>query len=122
MSSNSIRVSATLFQVAQERGEALTRSAAQQVEHWARLGRAVEESGLSTDELLAVLRGDVSWEPKEASGMTTEIVSEQQLWADKRARQAQDIADVNAGRVSAMSMGWFSEERVSQAQVLDSPY
>jgi hypothetical protein len=45
MSSNSIRISAELFERAQQQGEALSRSAAQQVEHWARLGAVLEQSG-----------------------------------------------------------------------------
>ena len=45
MSSNSIRVSAALFEQAQRQGELMCRSTAQQVEHWARLGAALEAEG-----------------------------------------------------------------------------
>ena len=46
MSSNSIRVGAELFRLAQQQGALMSRSAAQQVEHWARIGAALEATGL----------------------------------------------------------------------------
>lgn len=125
MSSNSVRVSAELFQSAQEQGEDMMRSAAQQVEHWARLGKALEEAGLSTDEMLAVLRGTASRTAKARKAkrsLAVEVVSEEELWAHKRAKQAKDIANVNAGKVPATAMGWFSSKRVKQAEIPNSPY
>ena len=44
MSSKSIRVSDALFEKAQASAEVHSRSIAQQVEHWARLGAALEAS------------------------------------------------------------------------------
>lgn len=111
MSSNSIRISAELFEQAQRQGEVLSRSAAQQVEHWARLGAVLEQSGLSVGELVELLRGDKA----------ARKGSEHALWAVKRAQQARDIAAIEAGRASNESMSWFSGGRARRAKAIDSP-
>ena len=51
MSSNSIRISNQLFRDAQETGEYVARSAAQQVEFWARIGEALENAGVRSQRL-----------------------------------------------------------------------
>jgi hypothetical protein len=111
MSSNSIRIAAELFERAQRQGELLSRSAAQQVEHWARLGAAVEQSGLSVGELAELLRG----------GQTARKGSESLLWAAKRAQQARDIAAIESGKASSDSMSWFSGGRARRAKAIKSP-
>jgi len=116
MSSNSIRVSADLFERALERGELMSRSAAQQIEHWARLGAALEARGLSvadTAQLLQVLR--------EPDPVYAEAAAESELWAFKRQRQAKDLARVRAGAASNAQMSWFSDGRARSAQLVDSP-
>jgi ParD-like antitoxin of type II bacterial toxin-antitoxin system len=115
MSSNSIRISAELFEQAQRQGEVLSRSAAQQVEHWARLGTALEQSGLSVGELVEVLRGG-----DKAARRGSEH-SRHDLWAAKRAQQARDIAAIEAGRASNESMSWFSGGRARRAKAIKSP-
>ncbi len=110
MSSNSIRISTELFEHAQSQGELLSRSAAQQLEHWARLGASVEQSGLSVEEVVMLLRGEI------ATGQ-----SEHALWANKRAQQARDIAAIESGRATNESMSWFSGGRARRAKVIDSP-
>jgi ParD-like antitoxin of type II bacterial toxin-antitoxin system len=112
MSSNSIRISAELFEQAQRQGELLSRSTAQQVEHWARLGAALEQSGLSVGELVELLRGDDKAARKG---------SEHALWAAKRAQQARDIAAIDVGRASNESMSWFSGGRARRAKAIKSP-
>ena len=62
MSSNSIRVGASLFKEAQKEGALMSRSAAQQIEYWARLGAALEAAGLSVGDA-ARMRG--SGEPQK---------------------------------------------------------
>lgn len=111
MSSNSIRISVELFEQAQNRGAVLSRSTAQQIEHWARLGAAVEQSGMSIDELVALLRG----------GAEADRRSEAALWADKRARQARDIAAIESGTATNASMSWFSGGRARRAKAIGSP-
>lgn len=126
MSSNSVRVSAALFQVAQAHGEVLTRSAAQQIEHWARLGKALEDAGLSVEQLVKALHGDTSGSKparSEAKGrLSDETVSAEQMWTEKRAKQKKDLENVKNGKVPGMAMGWFSAKRVKQVEILDSPY
>lgn len=112
MSSNSIRISAELFEHAQRQGEVLSRSAAQQVEHWSRLGIAVEQSGLSVAELVRLLRGDLAVHERP----------EGLLWAAKRAQQARDIAAIDSGKASNESMSWFSGGRAKRAKAIDSPF
>jgi hypothetical protein len=111
MNSNSIRISADLFEHAQRQGAVLTRSAAQQIEHWARLGAAVEHSGLPVGELVELLRGN----------QVASTVPEQNLWATKRAQQARDIAAVESGKARADSMSWFSGGRARGAKAPESP-
>lgn len=111
VSSNSIRISAELFEQAQRQGEVLSRSAAQQVEHWARLGAAVEQSGVSVAELVDLLRGDSALRNP----------TERALWAAKRAQQARDIAAVESGKAAHESMSWFSGGRAGRAKAIDSP-
>jgi ParD-like antitoxin of type II bacterial toxin-antitoxin system len=111
MSSNSVRISSDLFEHAHRQGEVLSRSAAQQLEHWARLGAAVEQSGLSVGELVELLRSDA----------TTRKWSESALWAAKRAQQTRDIAAVESGKASNESMSWFSGGRARRAKAIKSP-
>lgn len=112
MNSNSIRIAAELFEHAQRQGELLSRSAAQQIEHWARLGAALEQSGLSVGELVELLRSD------DKAARTR---SENTPWAAKRAQQARDIAAVESGKASNASMSWFSGGRARRAKALKSP-
>ncbi|WP_431048302.1 hypothetical protein [Roseateles sp. L2-2] len=50
------------------------------------------------------------------------IVSEEEMWAYKRAKQAKDYANVRSGRIDGMAMGWFSEERMKTVEIPNSPY
>ncbi|MEA3180110.1 MAG: ParD-like antitoxin of type bacterial toxin-antitoxin system [Gammaproteobacteria bacterium] len=54
----SIRVSDQLYHLADATSRQLHRSLAQQVEHWAELGRAVEAAGVTTAQVLDILGGD----------------------------------------------------------------
>ena len=56
MPSNSIRVDAKLFSKAREEGLLMSRSASQQIEHWARLGAALEATGLPVADVARMLR------------------------------------------------------------------
>jgi hypothetical protein len=98
-----------LFELAQRQGEVLARSAAQQIEHRARLGVAVERSGLPVGELIALLRGGKAMREPSA------------LWASKRAQQARDIAAIESGKARHEAMIWFSGGRARRAEAIDSP-
>jgi ParD-like antitoxin of type II bacterial toxin-antitoxin system len=54
----SIRVSDRLYHLADSTSKKLHRSLAQQVEHWAELGRALESAGVTTSQILDILGGD----------------------------------------------------------------
>jgi hypothetical protein len=57
------RIDADLFAAAKAAGELLSRSAAQQINHWARLGRELEASaGVSARDVAAVLAGRASYD------------------------------------------------------------
>ncbi len=55
----SIRVSDSLYSLAEATSQLLHRSLAQQVEHWAELGRALEAAGVTTAQVQDILRGDL---------------------------------------------------------------
>ncbi len=116
MSSNSVRVSIDLFLHASRQGEALSRSAAQQLEHWARLGAAVEASGLTVPELVALVRSTRDEAPTHQHARP-----EAELWARKRAQQQRDIASIEQGQATNASMSWFSGGRGRRAKVKNSP-
>ena len=115
MSSNSIRVGASLFKEAQKEGALMSRSAAQQIEYWARLGAALEAAGLSVSDAARMLR---SGEPQKHAY----LASEDELWARKRKQQRQDVESVQSGRQSPASMSWFSNGRARTVKLVDSPY
>lgn len=116
MSSNSIRVGAELFAAAQREGALMSRSAAQQVEHWARLGVALEAVGLSVAEMAELLRSRTAVE-RDATG-----ASEQDPWAFKRKLQARDLRHARAGRLSGSQLSWFSGGKAKAARLVNSPY
>ncbi|MEJ8846587.1 TA system antitoxin ParD family protein [Variovorax rhizosphaerae] len=87
MSSNSIRAGSILFISARQKG-LMSRSAAQQVEHWARLGESTEDAGQFVSQRVSIL-------PNQNSSKATGETTEQQLWQLKRANQARDLENVH---------------------------
>ncbi len=55
----SIRVSDQLYALADAASQHMHRSLAQQVEHWAQLGRALEAAGVTTTQVLDILGGNL---------------------------------------------------------------
>jgi ParD-like antitoxin of type II bacterial toxin-antitoxin system len=53
----SIRIADDLYSAVQQEGALMTRSIAQQLEHWARLGAALEAAGVTADQLRSILGG-----------------------------------------------------------------
>ncbi len=115
MASNSIRVGAELFSCAQEHGALMSRSAAQQIEHWARMGEALERAGLSVADAAALLRS------REARNQGRDA-GDQDPWTFKRQRQARDLRNVQEGRLPGAEMSWFSGGKAKAAKLVDSPY
>ena len=107
--SSSLRVSAALFESATAAGEVLSRSAAQQVEHWARLGRALEASGLTVAAAASLLKQG----PDQ---------SEASLWQGKRRRQRMDIDSLETGRSRQEDAYMFTAAVARAAKVLNGPY
>lgn len=63
MATMTTRIDSALFDAARAAGEASSRSAAQQLNHWANIGRALEASGtLSHRDIERVLTGDGSYD------------------------------------------------------------
>ena len=63
MASAPTRIDEDLFAAAKSAGEVLSRSAAQQINHWARIGRELEASGaVSARDIAAVLSGRASYD------------------------------------------------------------
>jgi hypothetical protein len=112
MSSHSIRVNAELFERAREAGEILSRSAAQQIEHWVKIGAALEAAGLTVAQATELLM---------AHGRQTGTQEEAALWTDKRARQSRDLKAVRSGKIKSHQLSWFAG-RTKRAKLINSPF
>ncbi len=55
----SIRISDRLYDEADATSRSVHRSLAQQIEHWAELGRAIDAAGVTTAQIQAILAGDL---------------------------------------------------------------
>lgn len=100
-STSPARIDDQLFASARLAGEVQSRSASQQVVHWARIGREIEASGsLSAREIAQVLAGAESYDsltPKEQAVVRAE-------WAARMEarREALDLAE----RFGAEGRSW----------------
>jgi hypothetical protein len=116
MASNSVRVDARLFDGAKSAGALWSRSAAQQVEHWAHIGAAVELLDLSVAQVAVLLRRN-----ELDAVLAREVVPEAELWATKRARQARDIQALREGKLTNAQTSWFSGGRGKALKAINSP-
>ena len=107
--SKSVRLPTTLIEAATSAAGNFSRSTAQQIEHWARLGRALEERGLTIDAALALLRRET-------------IVDADEIWANKRKLQRRDLALAKAGRIKASDMQLIPAATAKSAKILNGPY
>lgn len=89
----------------------MSRSAAQQIEHWARIGAALESVGLTVGEVAQLLRHAEA----DAAGA-------QDPWAFKRKLQAQDLQNVRKGKLGSSQLSWFSGGKAKSAKLVKSPY
>jgi len=55
----SIRISDELFDLARDESGAMSRSIAQQLEHWAKIGAALEQADVTQEQVRRILRGDL---------------------------------------------------------------
>ena len=97
----SIRVSDELCSLAQATGKALQRPIAQQMEHWARLGAALEAAGISSTAAMRLLRAQSTADELVSVALGRSKVSGlEQL----RKLQANDADQVARGKRSAKSL------------------
>lgn len=91
----------------------MSRSAAQQIEHWARIGAALEACNLTVSQVALLLkdRSEGADRPGDA-----------ELWAFKRQRQQADLQNARAGLVSQERLSWFSGGKARHLKLADSPY
>ena len=112
MSSNSIRVKAELFEAARAEGALMSRSAAQQIEHWARMGAALESCGLTVGQVASLLKLRFA---AVGSG-------DADLWDFKRQRQKADMDSARTGRLNQDQLSWFSGGKARHLKIIGSPY
>lgn len=55
----SVRISDDLFEAARSESGAMSRSIAQQLEHWVKIGAALEQAGVTQEQLRKILGGDM---------------------------------------------------------------
>jgi len=80
------RIQRDLFEAAKHAGEVQSRSAAQQIDHWARIGRELETSpGVTHDQVARVLAGTASYDALDETAQ-----------AVVRARWDEDVAERTA--------------------------
>ncbi len=99
-----------MFAAARAEGAVQSRSTAQQIEHWAKLGAALESCGLTVGEVASLLR---------SSGRGA---GDAKLWAFKHQWQQHDIAAAVDGKVTQTQLSWFSGGKARGLKLIDSPY
>ena len=113
--SNSIRVASDLFEAASAASALMTRSAAQQIEHWARLGQALEVQGLPLNSALQLL-----------AAQTHSVQEPAALWQYKRQAQRSERDELQtalqAGKPARRRASLFSGTQAAHAKVLNGPF
>lgn len=110
MSSNSIRIEANLFEAARAEAALQSRSTAQQIEHWAKVGAALESCGLTVVQVASLLRS-AGQGPGDAN-----------LWSFKRQKQQGDMTAAAKGKVTQDQLSWFSGGKARDLKLIGSPY
>jgi hypothetical protein len=97
----SIRISNELYSLAQATGKALQRPIAQQMEHWARLGAALEAAGISSTAAMQLLGARSTADELVSVALgKSQVVGSEQL----RKLRANDADQVARGKRSAKSL------------------
>jgi len=110
VSSKSVRIDAEIFEAARSEGSLFSRSTAQQIEHWVKIGVALESCGLTVGEIASLLKNA----PTGAG--------DEELWKFKRQRQETDMKALGEGRVTQDQLSWFSGGKARRLKVIGSPY
>ena len=91
----------------------MSRSAAQQIEHWARIGAALEASGLTVSQVMLLLKSRPVDGTQEGDA---------DLWRFKRQRQQADFEQARTGHVSQSQLSWFPGGKARNLKLVNSPY
>lgn len=109
-STSPTRIDDDLFSAAKAAGALMSRSAAQQVNHWARIGRELESAGsVSYRDIAAVLAGCTSYDTLNAHEQA--VVRAE--W-DERMTQLRESLDL-AGEFSAAGESWVEADEHGRA-------
>jgi hypothetical protein len=99
------RVDADLFAAAQLAGKTMSRSGAQQIVHWARIGQQVDGSSVTSAEVAAVLEGELPYDvvsPLAQAAVRTE-------WGD-RMRTTLASLDLQADFIAEGRRSWVEAD------------
>ena len=106
------RIDDDLFAAAKTAGAALSRSAAQQVNHWARIGRQLEASGsVSQRDIARVLAGTYSYDRLDAFGQA--VVRAEWDEGMTATREKLDFTD----KLAAAGLPWAEADDAGQTVV-----
>lgn len=107
--SMTLRLSTELVEDARKKGKAYTRSAAGQIEHWAKLGRALESGPVTMDHIQAALEGRL--DPANLNPAAREYYYDA-LW-NQMANVAQDnAAEIRAHIDAGGAVGYDDQGRL----------
>ena len=100
--STPVRIDAELYASARQTGEVMSRSAAQQVTHWARIGRALETNpSISSQRVEEVLAGTACYDDLVAEEQAMVRASWEKRVDDARERLRLDEKFIAEGRAYA---------------------
>ena len=115
----SIRVSDGIYALAAAAGNAMNRSLADQIEHWARLGAALDAAGITLEQSLQMLGGDSTLRDRVLAHVTTARRSDQRRAhegsASIAAKHAALEREVLAGSRTPESLFMLSRAQVKSA-------
>jgi hypothetical protein len=116
----SIRVSDGIYDLAAAAGEAVSRSLAEQLEYWARLGAALDAAGITMEESLLLLQGDRGVLDRMLDHVTSAPARSRRRKrytsaASIAAKNAQLEREVESGERSPESLFLFSPEQIKTA-------
>ncbi len=92
----------------------MSRSAAQQIEHWARIGAALEASGLTVGEVALLLKTQDDGRPAQGDA---------NLWGVQTPATAGRSSRVpGKGASSRQQLSWFPRGKARKLKLVNSPY
>lgn len=110
------RIDADLYDAAKQVGTVMSRSAAQQINHWARIGREIEASaGVSHRDIAQVLAGRGSYDALNAR----EQALVRAEW-DERISETRGDLNLAAEFAAAGVTGWVEADVHGDTQIRDS--